>query len=124
MESVTMEQCRNIALQAAYLTIGYQHEAAKHGADEMPKYQQDNGHLATVDRMAELAVIVDEYQNLPYMQKLLKEDGWPGVHEYEVTEAMGVWFHSHSTCTPEQFRAELDRQTREWLASYSITVEG
>lgn len=34
----------------------------------------------------------------------------PGVFEYEVMEALGVWVADHSTCTDTEFRRELARK--------------
>lgn len=113
-----MNQIRNLdaahalAIYAMYIMNGY-NEAAADGSDPS-ELQEQVGHIGVADAITRLAGIVGEYLASPYIKALGEHH--PGVFEYEILEPLGKWLHGNSKCTSEEFRAELDRRFRAWMA--------
>lgn len=100
-----------VAMYAIYLMNGYQEACA--AAGNASELQEQRGQLGLAQALANLAAIVDNYLGSADVKAL--GDGHPGVFEYEILEPLGKWLHAHSTCSPANFKAELDRRFRAWM---------
>lgn len=108
----TRETALDIAVQAQYLLNGYTESARTLGPSTL---QELVGHISVTQRLAELAVIVHEVLQLPPLHDPVEIVEYPGMFEYEITEAMGSWFRTHCHCTDDQFREHLNAMVKEWM---------
>lgn len=115
-QSRSIEAAHALAMHAMYIMNGYS-EAASGGRDASV-LQEQVGHIGVADTIASLAAVVGDYLASPEVTALGGHQ--PGVFEYEILEPLGKWLHGNSKCTAHEFRAELNRCFRAWMADQSL----
>ncbi|MDM0116886.1 hypothetical protein QTI66_32690 [Variovorax sp. J22R133] len=103
---------REVAFNAVYLVQGadsYLNMMNRGGNAGM--LDEIGGHMALTELCAQKAVLVYDY-----LKTLDKEQDFPGVYAYEVTEVVGVWVAQNLNASDEEFVAKLKEVSAAFFA--------
>lgn len=72
-----------------------------------------DGFLGVVDQCDTMADALEEWYEA-YAE--IESPDWPGCFDYEITEEMGSWLFNNFNCGKREFKDELDRRVKKWMA--------
>lgn len=98
------------ATTAVFLYIGLDNERRNQPGKSWPDIDHISGFTGLVDLCESMATVIGEWLT----EDFVLNNEFPGVFDYEVTEAMGVWLFHNLKATPDEFKAELVRFVKEW----------
>lgn len=102
---------------ATFLYIGLDNERRQTNNQDWPCLSNLNGFLGLVEKCDDMAKIIDNW--------LVGQDcsDFPGVFDYECTEALGAWLYHHIDATPQAFLAELVRFVAVWTFKFPVGID-
>lgn len=82
------------------------------GAVLAPKYDPDthSGQIGLAYDLVPYAKSIDER-----LSRIPPNISWPGVFDYEVTEALGAWLMQNWPTTVERFEMEMEGRIKEYF---------
>lgn len=98
---------------ATFLYIGLESQARHHGNTRTFPEHQD-GFMGIIYDLDHFAALVDQWS-----AEFEAGGGcYEAVFDYDIVEPLGAWLHGNlTTCTDEEFIAELVRMVAEWNAA-------